>query len=298
MIKNRNLIVAVFASLLLAIVLIGCQNPDSETGHTAKTESLAKTLQLEKDADAAEGGCPHSKTKAKDFDCPHSKSAAGEKGCADCPNKDNCTFKKDGKKCENCPYKKDCACKDKGKSCENCPHKKDGKSCENCPNKKDCACKDKGKDCENCPHKKDGKGCCGNCPKAKAAGKEAAEKAGSTASLDVPPDKVIVTYFHGGRRCGTCKKLESQAQLAVQNGFTEELAAGLIEWRVINTDLDENKHYKDEYQLYSKALILSAFKGDKEIGWKNLDKIWEHVSNPEQYQDYVQDGIKEFMGAS
>lgn len=276
MIKTRNLIVAAFASLVLVIALGGCQNQDTETGRTA---SLAKTLQLENNADAAEGGCPHSKMKAKDSDCPYGKAAAGEKACADCPNKDNCACKKDGKTCENCPNKKDCACKDKGKTCENCPHKKDGKNCENCPYKKDCACKNKGKDC-------------GNCPKAGAVD----PAADSAATLDTPPDKVIVTYFHGDRRCSTCMKLESQAQSAVQDGFAEELAGGLIEWRVINTDLDENKHYKDEYQLYSKAVILSAFKGDKEVGWKNLDKIWEHVNNPEQYRDYVQDGIREFMG--
>jgi hypothetical protein len=132
---------------------------------------------------------------------------------------------------------------------------------------------------------------------------DSAEKA-STDSLsddgqEADPDgdvKVIAYYFHGTRRCATCKKLEAYSKQAIEDGFTEQLENGVLVFKAVNTDEKENEHFIDDYKLYTKALILSKVKDGEEVEWVNLDKIWKLVGNEDKYKAYVTSGVKEFLG--
>lgn len=129
------------------------------------------------------------------------------------------------------------------------------------------------------------------------------EEAGSDDSLKQevtaePSAMVIATYFHGDRRCSTCRKLEAYSHEALETGFTEELDDSTLIWRTVNYDRNENKHFLRDYKLYTKSLILSRVAGGEEIGWKNLDKIWELVRNKEEYISYVQGETRKFMESS
>jgi hypothetical protein len=108
--------------------------------------------------------------------------------------------------------------------------------------------------------------------------------------------KVIAYYFHSTRRCATCKKLEEYAREAIEGGFEDELEKGTLEIMAVNTDKDENKHYIDDYKLYTKALILSRVKEGEEVEWVNLDKIWKLVGNEDKYKAYVTSELEEFLG--
>ncbi len=110
-----------------------------------------------------------------------------------------------------------------------------------------------------------------------------------------PSDRIIAYYFYGNRRCATCRKLESYSEEALLTGFESELADSLLIWRAVNYDEEENEHYIKDYQLYTKALILSR-DGDPEEGqWKNLDKIWKLVGDKDKFIDYVQTQTRSFM---
>lgn len=122
----------------------------------------------------------------------------------------------------------------------------------------------------------------------------AAAKADSlvVTTADTPASKIIVYYFHGTRRCPTCKKLEAYSQEAVQTGFADELKSGTIEWQVVNIEESPNEHFEKDYQLYTKSVILSRVENGKETAWKNLDKIWELVGDKEAFVKYVQDEVR------
>jgi len=108
-------------------------------------------------------------------------------------------------------------------------------------------------------------------------------------------DKVIAYYFHGTRRCASCRKIEAYSVEAVTTGFVDDLKGGTLEWQVINIDEDANKHYIKEYQLYTKSVILSHVKDGKEVAWKNLDKVWTLLGNKQDFVDYVQAETRTFM---
>jgi len=104
-------------------------------------------------------------------------------------------------------------------------------------------------------------------------------------------DKIIVYYFHGTRRCATCKKLEAYSEEAIKEKFQKEIESGQLEFLPINFDEEENKHFINDYELYTKALVICEYDNDKQVKWKNLDKIWELVNSKEDYFKYVQDEI-------
>lgn len=107
--------------------------------------------------------------------------------------------------------------------------------------------------------------------------------------------QIVVYYFHGDVRCPTCHKLESYAQEAVETTFAEELGAGLIAWKPVNVDRPENTHFVRDYQLVTKAVILSEVIDGKEAAWKNLDKIWDLVGNKDVYLDYIRQNVKTLL---
>ena len=117
----------------------------------------------------------------------------------------------------------------------------------------------------------------------------------SQAEENVKDAHVVAYYFHGTMRCPTCHKLEQYSKEAIETNFKDALASGKLEFKVVNVEAKGNEHYVDDYQLYTKSLILSLIKEGKEIKWKNMDKIWEYVHNKERFIDYVKSGVAELL---
>ncbi len=110
-----------------------------------------------------------------------------------------------------------------------------------------------------------------------------------------PSEKVIAYYFHGSFRCPTCHKLEQYSKEAIETNFKDALASGKLEFKVVNVEDKGNEHFVNDYQLYTKSLILSLVKDGKEIKWKNMDKIWEYVGDKQRFIDYVKNGVADLL---
>jgi hypothetical protein len=110
--------------------------------------------------------------------------------------------------------------------------------------------------------------------------------------------KIIVYYFHGKVRCATCIKIENYTREAVETGFKEQVAKNLIEFRVVDVDEPDNRHFVAEYLLYTKTVVLSSMEGAKQLRWKNLEKIWELQPTKEVFIKYIQNEITAFMAGN
>ena len=107
--------------------------------------------------------------------------------------------------------------------------------------------------------------------------------------------KVIAYYFHGSFRCYTCTNMEKFSREAVEANFKDDLVSGKLEFKAVNVEDRGNEHFVDEYKLYTKSLIISLVKDDREVRFKNLDKIWQLVRNKQKFIDYVTAEVNEFM---
>lgn len=117
----------------------------------------------------------------------------------------------------------------------------------------------------------------------------------ATDSAAVMPHKVIAYYFYGDVRCATCRKIEAYTGEAIDSGFAAELKSGLLEWHAINTDSTQNEHFVEDYQLYTKSVILSDIHQGKQTRWRNLDQIWTLTGDKPDFMKYIQDEVRIMM---
>ena len=124
---------------------------------------------------------------------------------------------------------------------------------------------------------------------AKEAEKPVADSTKVTEQTQQP--KLIAYYFHSTRRCVSCKKIESYTREAIETGFAEQIKSGEIQLLLVNTDEEDNAHFRDDYKLYTKSVVLSEREDGKETNWKNLSKVWELIKDKEAFIEYVQDEV-------
>jgi hypothetical protein len=118
------------------------------------------------------------------------------------------------------------------------------------------------------------------------------------AAEDKPAAKVIAYYFHGTVRCPTCYKLEQYSKEAIESNFKDALASGKLEFKVVNVEDKRNEHFVNDYQLYTKSLVISLIENGKEVKSKNLTKIWDYVGNKQKFFEYVTSEINGFLKGS
>lgn len=106
---------------------------------------------------------------------------------------------------------------------------------------------------------------------------------------------IIIYYFHTTKRCYSCKKIESLTEKAVREGFKKELSNGILIWKTVNLDDEKNKHFADDYNLATKSVILAEIKNNKQIKWKNLNKVWEYLNDDNSFIKYIQKEINEYL---
>lgn len=107
--------------------------------------------------------------------------------------------------------------------------------------------------------------------------------------------KIIAYYFYGNARCPTCHKMEQYTKETIEDNFKDELTNGLLVVKAVNVEKKENEHFVNDYQLYTKALIISRVENGKEIQHKNLTKIWEYVRDKKKFSNYVTTEINDYL---
>ena len=129
-----------------------------------------------------------------------------------------------------------------------------------------------------------------------AAGAAQADK-GKTAAPDTKDvsRKFVAYYFHGDFRCDNCKKIEQYSREAIEKYFADQLKSGELVFKVINMDRPENQHFINDYQLYTRSLVIAEFKGTAQIRWKNLAEVWNNLDDQEAFYYYVKTEIQKYM---
>ena len=105
----------------------------------------------------------------------------------------------------------------------------------------------------------------------------------------------IAFYFHGNFRCDSCRNIEQYSRESIELYFSEQLKAGELTFKVINTDQPEHKHFVEDYQLYTKSLVIAEFKDGKQVKWKNLAKVWDYLKDQDKFYQYVKSEVQKFL---
>lgn len=104
-------------------------------------------------------------------------------------------------------------------------------------------------------------------------------------------DGITVYYFYAKPRCISCQKIENYTQEAVTS-----LSNSNVVYKAVNLDKPENKHYYEDYGLYTKAVVLSQVQSGKEVKSKNLTEIWTKLNNEKAFKEYINTEIQNILG--
>ncbi|MFC1854936.1 nitrophenyl compound nitroreductase subunit ArsF family protein, partial [Thermodesulfobacteriota bacterium] len=108
---------------------------------------------------------------------------------------------------------------------------------------------------------------------------------------EITSEKIIVYYFHGNRRCSTCKAMEAYTKKAVQLALSNDFKGKDIELLIVNVDSPENEHFVQDYELTFRSIVIAYLKNGKEQNWKKFENAWELANDEIAFVDYIQEGI-------
>lgn len=106
---------------------------------------------------------------------------------------------------------------------------------------------------------------------------------------------VIARYCHGHARCSNCLKIEQYSRETIETGFRKELDSGRLKFEVVNVEEPANRHYIQDYGLYTKSLVLVAEAGGKEARHNVLNGVWDHLSDKDAFMSYVRTETESFL---
>ena len=110
--------------------------------------------------------------------------------------------------------------------------------------------------------------------------------------------QVIAFYFHGTGRCLSCRRMEAWAWEGIERDFSTELQAGTLQWQVVNMDMPENQHFVQDYQLFTRSLVLVELEHGTVIRWTNLRQLWTLLGDKSAFMNYVRQEIGQYLRSS
>ncbi|MBU3916661.1 hypothetical protein KKA14_14100 [bacterium] len=108
-------------------------------------------------------------------------------------------------------------------------------------------------------------------------------------------EKIIVYYFHGSYRCPSCAKIEKWSYEAIKDSFPKALKENRLLWKPVNVEKPENSHFIKKYNLFTKSLIITEVKGEKQTKWKNLEKVWLLLRDQREFFAYVTQEVRNYL---
>ena len=111
-------------------------------------------------------------------------------------------------------------------------------------------------------------------------------------------DVEVIYYFMTTQRCQNCMKIESYTKEAVQEHFSEKLNNETMILKMVNVDEPQNRHFIQDYQLYTKSVVLVRYRDGKQVEWKNLDQVWNFLGDETAFKEYVVSEVNAFVKES
>ena len=101
----------------------------------------------------------------------------------------------------------------------------------------------------------------------------------------------VVYYFHNNARCTTCHRIENFTKEAFEQDFKN-----IYTFKSINIDEPKNRHFINDYAIYTKSVVLVEFdKKGKQIKFNNLSKVWNTIRNETTFRDYIRTEMVNFL---
>jgi hypothetical protein len=90
--------------------------------------------------------------------------------------------------------------------------------------------------------------------------------------------------------------IQAYTEKALATGFRDDLTNGRLEFRQVNFQRSENRHFVQEYQLYTSSVVIARFRDGKQVEWENLTDVWVLSESKSALVRYVQRHVRDHLG--
>lgn len=111
-------------------------------------------------------------------------------------------------------------------------------------------------------------------------------------------NQVVVYYFHRKFDCQSCEVLEATLRPTLETAYADHFGTGRLAMCVINLDDPDNRHYLDQFEIFSSSVIIVKKKSGVISRYKNLDSIWDFYDNGEAISNLLQKEVSGFLSES
>lgn len=117
-----------------------------------------------------------------------------------------------------------------------------------------------------------------------------AEKTAPVATPSNAEAQYQLTYFHGTRRCRSCMTIEAYTKEVFEESFKDKVV-----FQSVNFDEPQNKHFVQDYKLYSQSVVLRKMMGDKQEKFLVVPNVWELLGDKNSFKTNIKNNVEAFM---
>jgi hypothetical protein len=121
------------------------------------------------------------------------------------------------------------------------------------------------------------------------------KKRNASNSVSENDTTVIAYYFHRAIRCVGCLEIETNAKRVIESSFAKQIADKKLIWAPFNLDEPGGEEFGKEFDVSASTLVLSKTKNGNHTEYKKLEKVWQLAHDPEAFDAYVKDEVKQFL---
>lgn len=110
-----------------------------------------------------------------------------------------------------------------------------------------------------------------------------------------PADQIEVVHFHGTNQCFSCIKVGEYALKTIKEKFKEEYESGIIIFKEVNGELEENKEIVQKYGARQSSLFVNVIIGEKESISEDTT-VWRLTSNEDNFVKYFEEKLNTLLG--
>ena len=107
----------------------------------------------------------------------------------------------------------------------------------------------------------------------------------------LPADGLVVVNFHAAIRCNGCREIDRETQALMESEFATALTSGRLRHVVINFGDPANKHFVKDYGLTTSTVVVTRRAGGRDIEWRRLDAVWDHLYQGPAMRAYLREQI-------
>jgi hypothetical protein len=126
-----------------------------------------------------------------------------------------------------------------------------------------------------------------------ALGKHSASRPQTATPPEPMAEKVNVYYMHATFRCVTCNTIEKLTKQLLDSKYKKQMQDGSVMFSEVN--FQKNEQLAKQFDVLSSCVVVARTRSGKIISFERLDKVWELVGNPDEFNAYLSKAIDGFL---